>query len=78
MLVLRPFDITLDVGTRDTLYDIQKLARQIVCYYDDMDYAQGKTHLLRLPIPLLPQPAIDLSNLFHDKMVRKTPFSSSK
>lgn len=70
MLILRHLDSRLDIEVRGTLLDIQQLAQQIVYYFEDMNYAEGRTHLLRLPIPLLPQPAIDLSNLFHEKMVR--------
>lgn len=73
MLILRCLDSSLDMEVRDTLLDIQRLAQQIVCYYEDMEYAEGRTHLLRLPIPLLPQPAIDVNNLLHEKMVRENP-----
>lgn len=70
MLILKYLDSSLDIEVRETLLVIQQLAQQIVCYYEDMDCPEARTNLLRLPIRLLPEPALDLITLFHKRMVR--------
>lgn len=68
MIIIRPMDAELDINTRESMKEIQDLAQRIVCYYEDMGFADA--NLMRLPTSLLPKSASDLNNLFHDKMVR--------
>lgn len=68
MIIIRPTDEELDTNTRETMNEIQNLAKQIVCYYEDMEFFDAS--LMRLPNSLLPKLASEINNLFHEKMVR--------
>lgn len=70
MLILKSTDTSLDVDTRNALTEIRQLAKQIVCHCEDMEFTERRTNLMRLPIRLLPQTAIDLNKIFHKEMVR--------
>lgn len=66
----RHLDIVQDAGNdiHGFMKSIQALAMQVVCYSADMETA-GREDLLRLPIPRLPKPARELSDLFrHETM----------
>lgn len=68
MYILRYTDDNLDADTRSTLRDIYELAKKTTCHSEDMEYADGRADLMRLPVSLLPQPARDIDRLFHEKM----------
>lgn len=59
-------NVNLGEGLRVTLGGIQKLAEQIICYPEDMQYVDGRPDLMRLPINLLPKPYLELELLLYE------------
>ncbi|KAK3385775.1 hypothetical protein B0H63DRAFT_473576 [Podospora didyma] len=64
MLNLRTTDATHSVS------GIQKLAKQVLCYVEDMECVGERDNLLRLPIPPIPEPVQMLNKALHEKMAR--------
>lgn len=66
-------------GLYATLSSIRQLAKQVICYLEDMQNVDGnQPDLMRLPIPLLPKAYLDIELLLlEDKNIVCTPFIST-
>ena len=69
MLVLTSTDTSHSPGLCEILSDIQKLAGQVSCHGEDMASVPGISNLMRLPKPLLPDPARRLDDLLHNNVI---------
>ncbi|KAK3938100.1 hypothetical protein QBC46DRAFT_390946 [Diplogelasinospora grovesii] len=76
MLIIRSVDVIHDMEVIYTddireddirMDDIRRLAEQVVCCVEDMEYVEERNDLLRQPVPPVPQPIGSLTKLFYEK-----------
>lgn len=58
------------LGSEDDSHEeLQSLAKQVICRFEDMVPAPDKPGAFRLPQQLLPAPAVELFKCFYDRKV---------
>ncbi|KAL7942314.1 hypothetical protein V8C42DRAFT_331968 [Trichoderma barbatum] len=65
MLILQPTAAAGDEGLGETLAKFQDLAKQIVCYAQDMECMPGNPELMRLCADLLSALSLQVDSLSH-------------
>ncbi|KAL7783404.1 hypothetical protein V8C37DRAFT_397291 [Trichoderma ceciliae] len=76
MFILQSRDYPPSGALGRALSNIQKLAEQIICCAEDMEYLPDDSDLMRIPTDLLPKTSLELDLLLHNDKDVQTEIST--